>query len=43
VAALEKAGLFVRYSDRQTAQRQLMAEQQSVSELGRKLKLSPAQ
>jgi tripartite-type tricarboxylate transporter receptor subunit TctC len=43
VAALEKAGLFVRYSDRQAAQRQLMAEQQSVSELGRKLKLSPAQ
>ena len=43
VKSLEKAGLFVRYSDRQSAQRQLAAEYQSIMELGRKLNLISTQ
>jgi tripartite-type tricarboxylate transporter receptor subunit TctC len=43
VTSLDKASLFVRHSDRESAQRQLAAEHQSVIELGRKLNLIPAQ
>lgn len=39
--SLEKTGLFVRYTDRNGAQRQLDAEHREVQELGRKLKLVP--
>jgi tripartite-type tricarboxylate transporter receptor subunit TctC len=38
---LEKAGLFVKYTDQNGAARQLEAEDRDVHELGRKLKLIP--